>query len=404
MGRHIVEALLHAGHAVTLLNRGTSNPGLFEDVPRIVADRDGDLSALAGTRWDAVVDVAAYFPRQVRALLGVLGDGLGRYVYVSTVSVYGNPSPPEGGTEDAEVEAILDDAEHAAVTGENYGPLKAGCERVAAELVGDADRLAVLRLGLVVGPWDHTGRFSYWPARLADGGEVLAPGDGTTPAQVIDARDIAAFTATVLAEGVHGTFNVVAPAQPWSAWLDAIAAGVGPDGAELTWVDEAFLLAQGVEPWVDLPLCGCPRRRPACSRHPTDAPRPRGCGPAPSPTARATSWRGSARSSRRRAPAPRRASTASASAPSSRLGMLGAEVAQVGPSRRRAVPARKPSSAREGSARVRRRTRGSLAAAPHEEGIVLIEGQLVLLSLQRDGKPARRRRQAAADRVAPGLP
>ena len=250
VGRSIVERALARGHRVTTFNRGMSNPGLFEGVEEVRGDRNAELSALAGRSFDATIDCCAYFPRQVRSLLDALGSGVGHYALVSSVSVYPD-DVPEGVTEDLPLAALRDDAGIDAVTDENYGPLKVGCEEVAAEALGD--RCVSLRLGLVVGPWDHTGRFTTWPARLARGGEVLAPGEPSRPAQVIDARDMAAFAVHAVEARLSGPYNVVAPPRPFAAFLDEVGAGVGFSGS-LTWADDAFLLERGIEPFTVLPL------------------------------------------------------------------------------------------------------------------------------------------------------
>lgn len=249
VGRHIVQAALDAGHAPTLFNRGATNPGLFPDVEHIRGDRDGDLSALAGREWDAVVDTCGYVPRVVGYSLSTLSGAAGHYTYVSSVSVYASNGRP-GYDESAPLGALADETVEQ-ITGETYGPLKALCERAVIKAFGD--RAFIPRLGLVVGPHDHTGRFTYWVRRVAEGGRVVAPGRHDRPVQFVDARDAAAWIVRAGERRTSGAFNTVCAALPMEKLLDACRAASGSD-AEVVWVDEAFLLDRGVEPWGGLPL------------------------------------------------------------------------------------------------------------------------------------------------------
>jgi 2'-hydroxyisoflavone reductase len=265
VGRHLVTAARERGHTVTLFNRGRSNPDLFRDVERLRGDRDpragagGGLEALRGRRWDAAIDTSGFVPRVVAASARLLADACGRYVFVSSISVYGDPSRwpiaedhPVGQLEDPAMEEV---------TGATYGPLKALCECEAERAF--PGRALVVRPGLIVGPHDPTGRFTYWPRRVARGGEVLAPGRPEAPLQVIDARDLADWTVRSVEQGTAGTFNAAGPA--WPAWPAGPAApltigevletsrAVSGSDARFTWVDEAFLLERGVRYWQDLP-------------------------------------------------------------------------------------------------------------------------------------------------------
>lgn len=250
VGRHLVERLLARGHEVTVFHRGLSGGDLFPVAEHRLGDRDGDLAALAGGSWDATVDVSAYLPRQVRRLLESLDGRGGRYCYVSTVSVYADPPGP-GVTEDAPLVG-LDDPDVEQVTAGTYGGLKAGCERLARELMG---AVLVVRPTYVVGPHDYTWRFPSWVTRLADGGRVLAPGPASAPMQTVDARDLGAFTVGLLEREDTGTYTAAAPAPPftWGELLERVAGAVAPPGTSLVWVDEAVLAAQGVSDR-DLPL------------------------------------------------------------------------------------------------------------------------------------------------------
>ncbi len=249
VGRHLVEASLARGHQVTLFHRGQTNPGLHAGVERVLGDRDGGLAALDGRAFDAVVDVSGYYPRIVGASARAFADRVRRYLFVSTISVYAEPIP-RGANEDAPVQTT-DQPEQETL--EHYGALKALCEQVVRDVHGE--RATIVRPGLVVGPNDYTGRFPYWPRRLARGGEVLAPGDPGAPIQFIDARDMAAFMVSLLERDVAGTYHATGPAEPLTlgSALERIAKAVGSD-ARLTWVPESFLREHEVGPWVEMPL------------------------------------------------------------------------------------------------------------------------------------------------------
>lgn len=247
LGRAVVEAALADGHEVTLFNRGRTNPELFPGVGRIVGDRTGDLSDLGGRSWDAVIDVACYFPADVRRSVRALA-GTGRYVFVSSISVYADVSLPP-----AENEAVIELAPGAETDdgAETYGGRKAACERVVAEAFGD--RALVVRPGLIVGPYDPTGRFTYWPHRVAAGGEVLAPGSPRDLVQFIDVRDLGEWLVRASAAGLGGTFNATGEPVPFGELLEECRR-VSSSDADFTWLASERVLAEGVEPWLGLPL------------------------------------------------------------------------------------------------------------------------------------------------------
>jgi 2'-hydroxyisoflavone reductase len=244
LGRHTVEAALASGHDVTLFNRGQTRPELFPDVEKLRGDRDGDLGALERRSFDAVVDTSGYVPRLVAATLDALGD-VGHYTFVSSVSVYGDvPTPP---TEDTPVVELVEPTEN---WREAYGELKADCEDIVRERFPDA---FVPRPGLIVGPWDPTGRFTYWPARLADGGRVLAPAPATADAQVIDVRDLAAWIVRAAEGGLGGTYNAVDRPTTRETLVETCRRVAGID-VEIVWVDSGFLVEHEVGEWMELPL------------------------------------------------------------------------------------------------------------------------------------------------------
>ncbi len=251
VGRHLVEKALSRGFEVTLFHRGLTNPDLFPTVERLYGDRDGGLDALKGRRWDAVIDTSGYLPRVVRASADLLSAAVDHYTFISTISVYADTSQP-GITETAAV-GVLEDPAAEESTGEAYGPLKALCELEAeAALPG---RVLTIRPGLIVGPFDPSDRFTYWPYRVAQGGEVLAPQSPALSVQVIDVRDLAAWTLDMVSAGRTGVYNATSPAGTLTLGtiLEASREVSGSD-AHLTWVEGGYLLSHDVEPWLDLPL------------------------------------------------------------------------------------------------------------------------------------------------------
>jgi nucleoside-diphosphate-sugar epimerase len=245
LGRHVVDAALARGDEVTIFTRGQTNPELYPEVEHLTGDRDGNLGALQGLEWDAVVDTSGYVPRIVRQAAELLRDSVGRYVFVSTVSVYADFSRPvDESTPTAELaDPATEDVQ------DHYGALKAACERVLDDVYGD--RVTHVRAGLIVGPHDPTDRFTYWPRRLAEGGDVLAPGDPAEPVQFVDARDLAAWMLELAGRGPGGPLNATGPAARIT--MRQALERMGGD-VTLHWVDDQTLLDEGVGPWMELPL------------------------------------------------------------------------------------------------------------------------------------------------------
>jgi 2'-hydroxyisoflavone reductase len=245
VGRWMVEAALAGGHDVTLLHRGRTGSELFPEATHLLADRDGDLSTLSDLHFDATFDVCAYLPRQVRTLAHVLDGHGGHHVFISSVSAYDEPSA--AGADESTPLVELKDKRVDEVNAENYGGLKVECERAAQQAYGDA--LSLVRPTYVVGPWDHTGRFTWWVDRLAKGGEVLCPGPANAAMQVIDARDLATWTVSLGEHQVSGAFHAASPAPPFSLrdLLETAAAAIAPPDTSLVWADAEFLTANGVD-------------------------------------------------------------------------------------------------------------------------------------------------------------
>jgi nucleoside-diphosphate-sugar epimerase len=240
LSRAVAADALARGHEVTCAARGTS--GSVPEGARLVAvDRTRPLPDLGA--FDAVVDVARH-PSWVRGAMAAHADA--HWVFVSTVNVYADDATP-GGTPATLplVDAIEEDVD-LKEDPEAYGPMKVACERVVLDGAASA---MVMRPGLIVGPEDPTGRFSYWPRRLDVGGEVLAPGDPADVMQVADVRDLAAWAVTACERRTSGVYDGVGRAMPISDLLAQCAEGVDSE-VTWTWVDQEFLQAQEVEPWM----------------------------------------------------------------------------------------------------------------------------------------------------------
>ena len=250
VGRHIVEACVKAGHRISILTRGKTTDELPAEVERLHGDRNkstAGLAVLADRSWDACVDVSGYTPRQVRASVEQLHQNVKHYVFISTVSVYDETEHhPIHETHPLLPPAAEDVTE---VNGTTYGPLKVTCENIVKEVYGE--QCTLVRPQIVAGPYDHTARYAYWVHRVAQGGAMLAPGDGSDHVQVIDARDLAHFTVKVLEDSLGGVFNLSGPRITWAEFMKVL-------GAEnLVWVDTATLRSAGLASglaFAELPL------------------------------------------------------------------------------------------------------------------------------------------------------
>lgn len=254
LGRHFVEAALAAGHTVTLYHRGKSNPDLFPEVEHIYGDRRSpdDLKQLEGREWDAVLDTSGYLPDDTATMIDALGDRIGNYTFISSISAYEEPGRV-GPTEDSPVLQITEEMPRDRVTNETYGAFKAECERVVVERM--PDRVLNIRPGLIVGPYDGSDRFTYWTWRIARGGRVAAPGDPDETVQFIDVRDLAAWTLHMIEAGNTGTYNATGPDRPitMGSFLDRCRSALNSD-AELVWIPEERLFAEEIAPYMEMPL------------------------------------------------------------------------------------------------------------------------------------------------------
>ncbi|MEO8935390.1 MAG: NAD-dependent epimerase/dehydratase family protein [Burkholderiaceae bacterium] len=241
VGRHVVAAALAAGHAVTIFHRGVSRTDAIDRVESLYGDRDHDVSALQGRRFDAVIDCSGYTPAQLKRTGEALAAHVANYLFISSRSVYRCFAP---GVDFDESAAVLDGDD-------GYGPSKARSEEaIAAALPG---HVTIVRPGLIVGPHDPTGRFTYWPLRLRRGGDVLAPGRPERTVRFIDARDLALWSVALAARPPSGIYNVTGASMTMAALLAAIHREVGGD-VRLHWIDDATLLQNAVVPWTELPL------------------------------------------------------------------------------------------------------------------------------------------------------
>ena len=250
LGRATVEAALARGHEVTLFNRGQTNPDLFPETEKLRGDRGQDLSALEGRSWDAVVDPSGIVPAVVRAAAERLVEATGFYLFVSSLSVYADRSRTM--SEGNALEALGDlPADRLLEDYSNYGALKALAEQAVAETFPDAH--ANIRPGLIAGPHDPTGRFTYWPHRVARGGEVAAPAPPDERVQFIDVRDLAEWLVGLCERRESGTFNAVNEGVSWADLLETCR-DVADADARFVWIDGEFLLEQDIEQWMGLPM------------------------------------------------------------------------------------------------------------------------------------------------------
>ncbi|MBS1913392.1 MAG: NAD-dependent epimerase/dehydratase family protein [Bacteroidetes bacterium] len=251
LGRHVVQSALERGHEVTLFNRGQHFPELFPEVEKIRGDRLVNADLLKGRSWDAVVDPSGEFPRAIRLIADVVGDTVGHYTYISSLNAYSDVSKPN--MDESGPEATMEDETVEEVTHETYGPLKVLCEKTAEAMM--PGRVFNVRAGLIVGPCDFSDRFTYWPRRVARGGEVLAPEHPDVATQFVDVRDLADWIVRMAEKGGVGTYNATGPdyTMTMGHLLEVCREVTGSD-ARFTWASAEFLLEHGVAPWSELPL------------------------------------------------------------------------------------------------------------------------------------------------------
>lgn len=238
LGRSFVEIALAKGHEITLFNRGMTNPDLFPEVECLKGDRDIDLKPLRGRKWDALLDTCGYVPRIVKISAETLADSVEHYTYISSISAYADFSKP--GIDENSMLAAIEDETVEQVTHETYGSLKALCEKAVEQAM--PDRVLVLRPGLIVGPYDPSDRFTYWPVRVQSGGEVLAPSPPDEQIQFIDVRDLVEFILFMIEKGQTGIYNSTGPGYTLTMqqFLEECNKTF-ENQAEFTWVSEKFI-------------------------------------------------------------------------------------------------------------------------------------------------------------------
>ena len=258
IGPHQVRYAVARGHQVTLFNRGRTNPGLFKGISGIeerIGDRapkPGNYDALKTGEWDVVIDNPTTRPRWVREAAAAVKGRAGHYVFISTISTYAANDTPGADESAALATTTTPEIEDGPQFGPLYGPLKALAEREAQQAF--PGRATIIRPGLIVGVGDATDRFTYWPVRIARGGDVLAP-PADHPVQIIDARDLSEWVIRCCEQKVYGVFNATGPASRFTVrqMLEGTRAALGAT-ATFTHVPSAFLAAQQVNPWSDLPV------------------------------------------------------------------------------------------------------------------------------------------------------
>ena len=262
LGGAVAAAAESAGHAVTVFTRGRARPQLRSNVEALIGDRYRDLSTLRGRHFDAIVDTCAFSPDAVNALLDCLSPAIGRYVFVSSTSVYADFSAPnvdeDAPTSRASDEQLtfarslpIDQRSNAASYGDAYGALKREAELVALSRLGR--RALICRSGLLVGAGDYTDRLTYWVRRIDVGGTVPLPGEPERPAQLIDVRDAAGFIVSALERGLDGILNLTGRPFPIADIFEQCREVAG-SSARFIWVSERQILAAGLVPWSDVPL------------------------------------------------------------------------------------------------------------------------------------------------------
>jgi 2'-hydroxyisoflavone reductase len=254
IGPHMVQNALDRGHTVTLFNRGQTNPALFPGAEKLRGDRSAaspDVKALVGRKWDVVIDTSAQVPEWVDLTGKVLTGNVGQYLFISTRSVYADTS---------RVPMTIDAPLHTRQTQPpsangtlQYGVAKAECEGLVQKYFGD--RFTIIRPGIIMGPGDDTDRFTYWPVRIERGGEVLSPGDGKDPVQIIDARDLGQWVVKLVENKTLGIYNGVGPRtpRPYDEFLYGIKAATTSE-CTFTWVDADFLAANRVRAYQEMPI------------------------------------------------------------------------------------------------------------------------------------------------------
>ena len=245
LGLHLTEELVNHGHEVTLFNRGTRS--IDFPVQQLQGDRDGNLEALYGHTWDVVIDTSGHVPRIVEQSAKLLAQSTSNYTFISTIGVYENFE--KLGIDETYPIAQIEDVQNEEITEKNYGALKGLCEAVVHKYF--PKNSLIIRPGLIVGPHDPTDRFTYWPVRISEGGEVLAPAHQTI--QFIDVRDLAKWIVQMVEQQSIGIYNATGTPISFDRLLNECKR-VTHSTAHINWVKDDFLIKKEVQDWSELPL------------------------------------------------------------------------------------------------------------------------------------------------------
>lgn len=250
IGPHLTQEALRRGWKVTHFNRGKRSADGVADVETLLGDRKGQLDALRGRKWDVVIDDTGYIPKFVKMSAELLAPNVGYCLFISSISAYASFAKPN---DEGSPTGKLSNPDIEEVTNETYGPMKASCEQYSAEAF--KGRISIVRPGYIVGPLDHTDRFTYWPVRASKGGEMLAPGTPRDPIQIIDVRDLAAWMMKLVESRGTGYFNAVSPPGAFTMGdlITASQRATPKAGTAVTWVPEDFLAAHWKAEELDLP-------------------------------------------------------------------------------------------------------------------------------------------------------
>jgi 2'-hydroxyisoflavone reductase len=237
IGPHLTEQAMARGWKVTHFNRGKRDPDGVADVETLHGDRKGQLDALKGRRWDAVIDNTGYIPKFVKMSAELLAPNTGYCLFISSISAYASFAKPND--EDSPT-GVLENLEQEEITNETYGPMKALCEQYTRDAYGA--RCSIVRPGYIVGPLDPTDRFTYYPVRVARGGEMAVPGTPDDPVQIVDVRDLVRFMLDLTERRVSGNFNAVTPPGELTQGkvVESCKRVSGAD-TKFTWIDEDWL-------------------------------------------------------------------------------------------------------------------------------------------------------------------
>jgi 2'-hydroxyisoflavone reductase len=249
LGRHVARTLVERGHDTSIFTRGRNPGDETLELTRYVGDRDGGLGVVPREGWDAVIDTSGYVPSVVAESCAHFASAK-RYLFVSSISVYDCSGETAGEGRAPYTPRLMDKPDN---DPENYGSSKKRCDDVVGAVFDD--RGIVVRPGLIVGPYDPTNRFTYWVDRFSDAGDVAAPAPPQGYVQFVDARDLAEFMVKVIEDGRSGIYDVTSPPKTTTMeQLVTTARDALASDSKIVWMDDAFLVSNGITGWMDLPV------------------------------------------------------------------------------------------------------------------------------------------------------